>query len=145
MRARSGEPYTTYQNVIGNAIQGGLNGTRLNWHFGIDLRLDKRFALNGFAKKNEAGEAVAANVKTKYYLAAFVYFQNIFNIKDVLGVYPYTSRPDDDGYVTSATGKQYFNTQYNAQTMSALYAMYVNNPGFYNGPRRANIGVAFSF
>jgi hypothetical protein len=145
MRARSGEPYTTYQNVIGNAIQGGLNGTRLNWHFGIDLRLDKRFALNGFTKKNAAGEEVASNVKTKYYLAAFVYFQNIFNIKDVLGVYPYTSRPDDDGYVTSATGKQYFNTQYNAQTMSALYAMYVNNPGFYNGPRRANIGVAFSF
>lgn len=145
LRARSGEPYTTYQNVVGNAIQGGLNGTRLNWHFGVDLRLSKNFAVSGFAKKAADATDAPTVAKRKYYVSTFVYFQNIFNIKDVLGVYPYTSRPDDDGYVASANGKQYFNTSLSPTTLQDLYSLYVNNPGFYNGPRRANIGFSFSF
>jgi hypothetical protein len=147
LRARSGEPYTTYQNVIGNAIQGGLNGTRLGWHFGIDLRLDKRFQISGFEKRAVEGEtATPVADKKKHYLSAFIYCQNIFNIKDVLGVYPYTSRPDDDGYITSPTGQQTINnTMYNPTTSYMLYSMYVNNPGYYNGPRRLFAGVSFSF
>jgi outer membrane receptor for ferrienterochelin and colicin len=145
MRARSGEPYTTYQNVVGNTIQGGLNGTRLPWHFGIDLKLDKRFAISGFGKKSaEATDAPIMN-KRKYYLSAFVLLQNVFNIREVLGVYPYTSRPDDDGYVASPNGTQYFNSTLSPQTLQDLYSLYVNNPGNYNGPRRANIGFSFSF
>lgn len=144
LRARSGEPYTVYQNAIGNAIQGGLNGTRLPWHLGIDLRLDKRFQISGFPKKAEDGTEVAST-KRKNYLTTFIYFQNIFNIKDVLGVYPYTSRADDDGYITSPNGQQYVNQSLSPNTVYDLYMLYVNNPGFYNGPRRANVGVAFSF
>lgn len=156
MRARSGEPYTTYQNVVGNAIQGGLNGTRLQWHFGVDLRLDKRFAINTYKKtrvESADGTSSVAGPKTpgrKYYVAAFIYFQNLFNIKDVLGVYPYTSRPDDDGYVASPNGEQYFNatstsTTANPQNLRDLYSLYVDNPGFYNIPRRATVGFTFTF
>jgi len=145
LRARSGEPYTTYQNVVGNAIQGGLNGTRLPWHFGIDLRLSKNFQVSGFAKKATDATDAPVVAKRKYYVSTFVYFQNLFNIKDVLGVYPYTSRPDDDGYVASPNGQQYFNASLSPRTLQDLYSMYVNNPGFYNGPRRANIGFSFSF
>jgi hypothetical protein len=145
MRARSGEPYTTTQNVIGNQIQGGLNGTRLPWHFGIDLRLDKRFAVSGFAKKSATGTDAPVMAKHKYYLTTFIYFQNLFNIRDVLGVYPYTSRPDDDGYITSPNGQLFVNSTLSPQSVQDLYSLYVNNPGFYNGPRRANVGFAFSF
>lgn len=152
MRARSGEPYTTYQNVVGNAIQGGLNGTRLQWHFGIDLRLDKSFLISSGKKTAPAAtdgaiveDAVAAVPRKKYYLSAFVYFQNIFNIRDILGVYPYTSRADDDGYITSTNGETYFSTSTSPQTFRNLYSLYVNNPGFYNNPRRANVGFSFSF
>lgn len=145
LRARSGEPYTTYQNVVGNSIQGGLNGTRLNWHFGIDLRFDKSFGFNGFGKRKMNAEGELSLEKSKYLFTAFAYFSNIFNIKDVLGVYPYTSRPDDDGYATSPTGQQYFNATNSPQTLQMLYSMYVNNPGFYNGPRRATVGVTFAF
>lgn len=141
-RARSGEPYTTYANVIGNTIEGGLNGTRKPWHFGIDLRIDKTFMINGFKKKSVEG---APSTSTQYGLTAFVYFQNLFNIRDVLGVYAYTGRPDDDGYLTSPTGQQYFNTQLSPQSLQDLYSLYVNNPDNYNGPRRINIGFLFSF
>lgn len=149
MRARSGEPYTTYQNVVGNAIQGGLNGTRLGWHFGCDLKLDKNFAISGFGKKAEptvdgATASISSN-KKKYYISAFLLFQNLFNIKDVLGVYPYTSRPDDDGYIASTNGQQFFATSASPTTLQDLYALYIDNPGFYNSPRRANIGFSFSF
>jgi hypothetical protein len=145
MRARSGEPYTTTQNVIGNQIQGGLNGTRLPWHFGIDLRLDKRFAVSGFGKKSATATDAPVLAKHKYYVTTFIYFQNLFNIKDVLGVYPYTSRPDDDGYITSPNGQLFVNSTLSPQSVQDLYSLYVNNPGFYNGPRRANVGFAFSF
>lgn len=148
IRARSGEPYTTYQAPIGNAIQGGLNGTRLPWHFGLDMRLDKRFMISGFARKAAEGEAVvsaSSAAKRKYYLTAFVYFQNLFNIRNVLGVYPYTSRPDDDGYITSPNGKQYVNQSINSTAVYDLYNLYINNPGFYDGPRRINVGFSFSF
>jgi hypothetical protein len=145
MRARSGEPYTTTQNVIGNQIQGGLNGTRLPWHFGIDLRLDKRFAVSGFGKKSATATDAPVLSKHKYYVTTFIYFQNLFNIRDVLGVYPYTSRPDDDGYITSPNGQLFVNSTLSPQSVQDLYSLYVNNPGFYNGPRRANVGFAFSF
>lgn len=145
MRARSGEPYTTYQNVVGNAIQGGLNGTRLQWHFGIDMKLDKRFAIRGFSKK-QSGTTDAPIVKApRYYASVFVYLQNLFNIKDVLGVYPYTSRPDDDGYIASPNGQQYFATSPSPKSLQDLYSLYIDNPGFYNSPRRATIGFSFSF
>jgi hypothetical protein len=151
LRARSGEPYTTVQNVVGNAIQGGLNGTRLQWHFGVDLRLEKRFLINGGKKASPAADgssisdAVAVGPKKKYYLSAFVLCQNLFNIKDVLGVFPYTSRPDDDGYVASPNGEQFFNTSNSPQTLRDLYSLYIDNPGFYNTPRRLFAGFAFSF
>ncbi|HTN16520.1 MAG TPA: TonB-dependent receptor [Chitinophagaceae bacterium] len=148
LRARSGEPYTTVQNVVGNAIQGGLNGTRKPWHFGIDLRVEKRFLINGDKKAAPAADgssAVAVTPKKRYYLSAFVLCQNIFNIKDVLNMYSYTSRPDDDGYVASPNGEQFFNTSNSPQTLRDLYSLYVNNPNNYNLPRRIYAGFSFSF
>lgn len=149
LRARSGEPYTTSAAVNNNVIQGTLNGTRLGWHFGADFRIDKGFTFKGFTKqkKNADGTVTvsAPSARRTYNLAAFIYFQNIFNIRDVLQVYPYTSRPDDDGYVTSAVGEQYFNASYSPQTLQDLYSLYVNNPGFYNAPRRVNVGFTFAF
>lgn len=146
MRARSGEPYTTYANVIGNNIQGGLNGTRLPWHFGIDLRLDKSFALKGRTKKGEGLQGQNEGDKSRYFITAFAYFQNIFNIREVLNVYPYTSRPDDDGYITSPTGQQFLNAQQGPmQSAYDLYTLYVNNPNNLAGPRRAIIGASFIF
>lgn len=150
LRARSGEPYTTSAAVNNNVIQGTLNGTRLGWHFGADFRIDKGFSFNGFTKKRtNADGTVSIATKSegpkKYTLAAFIYFQNIFNIRDVLQVYPYTSRPDDDGYVTSSVGQQFFNASYSPQALQDLYSLYVSNPGFYNAPRRINIGFTFGF
>lgn len=145
VRTQSGEPYTSNQNVIGNSIQGGLNGTRLPWHFGIDMNIQKRFTLGGFGKKSQSATDAPTAIRKKYYLSTFLYVQNIFNIKEVMSVYNYTNRPDDDGYLASPTGQQSVSSSLNPTAVQALYSLYVNNPGNYNFPRRANLGFTFSF
>ena len=78
-------------------------------------------------------------------ILAAIYFQNLFNIKDVLAVYGYTGRPDDDGYLTSAQGIVAAQTQTSPQAYQDVYSINVNNPGNYNLPRRMTIGINFNF
>jgi hypothetical protein len=143
LRARSGEPYTTYTNVIGNNIQGGLNGTRLPWHYGIDLRMDKTFMLK--TGKNKTG-IEGQQEMSRYRITIFAYVNNIFNIREILSVYPYTSRPDDDGYITSPTGQQFLNSQQGPmQSAFDMYSLYVNDPSNLAAPRRIQVGASFGF
>ncbi len=141
--ARSGEPYTKRldANPTNRTVQGEINGSRLPWHYMLDLRLDKDFALRS-AKK-----AMGENAKHKnpLYLNAFVYIQNVFNIKDVLTVYGYTGRPDDDGYLTSAQGIVAASTQTNPISYQTIYSLYNDNPDHYNLPRRITLGINFNF
>src|SRR5690606_14753241 len=109
MRARSGEPYTKYAQPIGNFVVAGVNGSRLPWHFLMDLKAEKNFDLV-FGKKKEVsnGRPLSVNV--------FVLVRNLLNKRDVLGVYGYTSRPDDNGYITSPQGQQAMASFYSPQS-----------------------------
>lgn len=146
--ARSGEPYTHYaeaQSLAVDAsnsrtIQGGINGNRLPWHYMFNLKIDKDFALS-FNNKKDA--AVAA--KKKYYVNAYLMINNLLNTRDVLSVYSYTGRPDDDGYLTSPQGLQYASTQTNPKSYSDLYTALMRNPGLLNNPRRIILGLSFNF
>jgi Carboxypeptidase regulatory-like domain/TonB-dependent Receptor Plug Domain len=148
-RARSGEPYTRLANApasafaSGGSVVGGVNGSRIPWHYGVDAKLDKTFALRREPKQPTSGEAV--KVKRPLALNAFIYVQNIFNIRDVLGVYGYTGKPNDDGYLSGPYGKQYVPQQINPQSYKDLYNVFVNNSGFYNLPRQIFIGASFNF
>jgi hypothetical protein len=141
--ARSGEPYTKRldANPTNRTVQGQINGSRLPWHYMLDLRLDKDFALR--SAKKTTGEN--AKHKNPLYLNAFVYVQNVFNIKDILNVYGYTGRPDDDGYLTSAQGIVDANTRTDPQSFKDIYATYHDNPDNYNLPRRITLGINFNF
>ncbi len=147
-QTRSGEPYTllaqpqTLQGGVHNAnvIIGQINGARLPWHYMLNMKLDKNFTLD-FTKTREDG-----TVKGRpYYLNVFTYIQNLLNTRDVLGVYRYTGRPDDDGYLTSSLGENVIRTQTDAQSFQDLYRVAMNNPGRYNLPRRITIGLQFNF
>jgi len=144
LTARSGEPYTKRLDAIpaNRTVQGEVNGSRLPWHYMLDMRIDKDFALN-FSK--QSAENMAAKRRRQMSLNAFIYFQNLFNIKDVLAVYGYTGRPDDDGYLTSAQGIVAAQTQTSPQAYQDVYSINVNNPGNYNLPRRMTIGINFNF
>lgn len=141
-RTRSGEPYTKYIAPIKNtnAVQGEVNGNRYPWHFGLDLRVDKDFQLS-FAKKSSDN----ARPKAPLMLNAFVYVTNVLNIKDVLNVDGYTSRPDDDGYLASPQGIVFTKNQTDAQSYIDIYRISQQNPGNINLPRRVNIGLSLNF
>ncbi len=148
-QTRSGEPYTllaqpqTLQGGVHNAnvIIGQINGARLPWHYMVNLKVDKSFTIN-FNKKAEDGTVTQGR---PYYLNVFTYIQNLLNTRDVLGVYRFTGRPDDDGYLTSSLGENVIRTQTDAQSFQDLYSLAMNNPGRYNLPRRITIGLQFNF
>lgn len=143
-RARSGEPYTKYRKPVAttNEIDGGINGSRLGWHFGLDARLDKDFELN----KLFTGKSTQENPgKRPLMLNAYVFVTNLFNIKDILGVDGFTGRADDDGYLASPQGQLATQTQVNPASYIDYYNMTLWNNGNINLPRRINVGLQLNF
>jgi Carboxypeptidase regulatory-like domain/TonB-dependent Receptor Plug Domain len=142
-RARSGEPYTRYTDALGNTVIGGVAGSRLPWHYGVDVRVDKDFLIaNGNKNKN-----VSQGVKPKrpLYLKAILQVNNLLNTRDVLGVYGYTGRPDDNGYLTSSYGRQFVPQQIDPQSYTDLYKIATNSPGSLNYARTISFALQFNF
>ena len=142
-KLRSGEPYTAYSDPLGNTVIGGVNGSRLPWHFGIDLKVDKDFALAfGNRRKN-----APAGVKTKkpMFVKAVISVNNLLNTRDVLSVYGYTGKPNDNGYLASSYGQQYVPQQVNPTSYATLYSIYINDPGKINFARTINFALQFNF
>jgi hypothetical protein len=120
-----------------------VNGARLPWHYNVDLKIDKDFALN-FGKKNANAEP-GIKVMRPLSLNAFILIQNLLNTRDILGVYGYTGKPDDNGYLASATGQHFVQQQTDPASYSALYNVAYNDPGHYNLPRQIYIGLQLNF
>ncbi len=143
VRTRSGEPYTRYTDALAQTVVGGVNGARLPWHFGTDVRVDKDFALK-FGKRNkEAIEGVKP--KRPNYVKAIVMINNLFNTREIMGVHGFTGRTDDNGYLVSSFGQQFVPQQINPQSYIDLYKIYQNNPGFLNYARTVNFSLEFNF
>lgn len=139
-RARSGEPYTRYEFPAQKVVYGGAQGSRLPWHYMLDARIEKSFALS-FNKNEEEG----INRNSRLGLKAFVYVTNLLNTKDVLGVYGYTGRPDDNGYISSSIGQTDAASRANPQSFMDLYNLSRIEQYFVNNPRRINIGLSLTF
>lgn len=145
-RTRSGEPYTRLAEPVGNTIIGGINGSRLPWHFGMDARINKDFTFSFGKKAKDESTAVSGIRPSRIQsLSVFMYVQNLLNTREILGVYGYTGRPDDDGFLTSSYGAQTIPQQINPQSYVDMYKISHNNPGFYNYARTINFGVEYNF
>ncbi|MCB0700092.1 MAG: carboxypeptidase-like regulatory domain-containing protein [Chitinophagales bacterium] len=144
IRTRSGEPYTKYTQPtpIANTISGQVNGSRLAWHYMLDLKVDKNFMLK-FGKDNMDGDITKP--RRRYAVNAFVLITNLLNTKDILGVNGYTGRADDNGYLASPQGIQNINNQLVPQSYLDLYTVRQISGAGYNLPRRINIGLGFNF
>ena len=148
-RAGSGTPYsrskapTTIQSgvVQNTTYKGTRNGSTLPWTFKFDLKLDRDWKVMIHATDPETGKKLEA----PYYFNTYILFQNIFNTKNVLGVYSYTGNPSDDGFLGSTLGQQYSAAQLNPQSFIDLYSLKVNNPDNYSLPRRIKVGAVLSF
>ena len=143
VRTRSGEPFTRLTNPDGRTIIGGINGSRLPWHFGIDMRLNKDFALE-FGKKSKDAPA-GIRPKRVQKISAFLYVQNLLNTREITGVYGYTGKPDDDGYLSSPVGKQSIPNQINPKSYVDLRNIAYNNPDNLNFARTINFGLEYNF
>lgn len=141
---RSGSPYTanasptsTAQAALGTVtrsqIKGNPFGSRLPWQFKADVNFSKAFE---FKKKQMKDNRVNVTGVT-----VFLWIQNIFNRKNVEGVYAYTGLPNDDGYLSSPEGQQVIAQQVSQQSFIDLYNISVNNPYNYGTPRLIRIGV----
>lgn len=141
-RARSGEPYTRNANALPsiNVIQGQFNDARLPWHYMMDLRIDKDFSFK--ARRRALDEPVR---RARVGLTAFVYITNLLNTRDILEVYPFTGRADDNGYLVSPLGVQTTMNSTNPQSYVDYYYMSMMNPGMLNNPRRVNLGLTVKF
>ncbi|HOP31953.1 MAG TPA: TonB-dependent receptor [Candidatus Hydrothermia bacterium] len=89
-RSQSGAPYTP-RDLRGNIV-GDINSERTPWSHNTDLTVSK--GINVFGKILEL---------------RFEGF-NIFNIKNVVGVYPTTGLPNDDGYAKTLTVSMFGNS-----------------------------------
>jgi outer membrane receptor protein involved in Fe transport len=137
----SGTPYTQSRNVVGinqagsNLVKGTYYGSRGPWQFRIDATIDKDFNFT-MGKKEEKRQGVV-NV--------YLRINNILNTQNVLGVYPYTGNPDDDGYLSAPESQKQISEALDEQAYRDLYSVAVNNPGNYSSPRTIRLGVIFNF
>lgn len=143
-RTRSGEPYTRYADPVSSTIIGGINGSRLPWHFGVDARINKDFAFS-FGRKSKDASVEGVKPGRKQSLSVYVYVQNLLNTREVMGVYGYTGRADDNGFLSSPYGRATIPQQINPLSYVDLYKINMNNPGFLNYARTINLGVEYNF
>jgi hypothetical protein len=150
-KARAGEPFTQLARAVpivggdfnSNPIVGTVNGSRRPWSYNTDVRLDKDIIVAGHGKKDAEGNVLPGR---PYNINVYSIVQNVFNTRNVLGVFPYTGLADEDGYLNSPQGQQAVN---NIITSKDAYINYYNmnfqNPGNFVNPRRIFLGVNLSF
>lgn len=135
----SGTPYTAQENILAfnsggtKVLKGTINGSRLPWQFKVDMRLDKEFYT-----KWRSGDA-------KAYFDVYLQIINLFDTKNVLGVYAATGVPDDDGYLAAAEWQREINQQVDPQAYRDQYSVRIDTPGNYSYPRQIRLGLQFNF
>jgi hypothetical protein len=138
----SGTPYTRNSAAVplnGNAksnIVGQINGSSKPWNFRTNLRVDKNIPLT-WGKNPENKKTANLNV--------YLQMLNVFNTRNVLGVYSFTGNPDDDGYLSSTQAQQALAITNSAIAFSNMYSIRMNTQNNYSLPRQTRIGLLFTF
>jgi len=134
----SGTPYTASSKVMPygamGPIKGSINGSRLPWQFLMNLRIDKDF---NFAMGKKKSKPATINV--------YLEILNLLNTQNVLGVYPATGSPTDDGYLTAPEYQNQISQQASPESYRDYYSIWVNNPYNYATPRQTRLGLMFNF
>ncbi len=151
----SGTPYT--RNALPNRadVEFGVNPTiqtqgqplsvRLPFNYRVDLRVDKTFRIPlGNAKDGE--EVKPFWRKRNLDVAVFLLVPNLFNVRNIFGVYAFSGQPDDSGFLNSPVGQQAIEAEFFKDAYVQQYqAKQEINPGFWGLPRRIRLGVMINF
>ncbi len=132
----SGRPYTRKRDPAprdGANTIGDFNGSRLPWTNQFDLRVDKDF----FFGKKSGKKGLSLNV----YLRVL----NLLNTRNIVGVYPYTQDPDNDGFLLSAQGQTVLSAAEDPGTYEMLYNLRLLDDSNFGLPRRIRLGIITNF
>lgn len=136
----SGRPYT--RKLIptrfgGDGTVGQINGSNKPWRYTVDMRIDKTIHLT----KENSQRPMNLNV--------FLRIQNLFDTRNVIGVYPATGSPTEDGYLASNLGRDAVRaikeSGRDSQSFLESYQRALLNTGFYTLPRRIFLGASVNF
>jgi len=137
--AVSGQPYTRLRNASpfnGSGFTGDINGARLPWQFNIDARLDRTFVIGGKGKR-------------QLFVNAFVRATNVLDRRNVVGAFPVTGSPTDDGYIASRFGQdriqQITQDGKNADNFLAAHSWRLNDFDNFVAPRNIIVGIITNF
>ena len=130
--AQSGRPYTRALSNTQYTIVGSYRGARLPWGFYFDVVIDKTWPI-------KAG-------KKDTYLNLALTVHNLFDIRNVTGVFSVTGNPTDDGYLTDPGTQAVINYYLDPQSYRDLYAVYMNNNTWnYSSPRTWKVSLSYNF
>ncbi len=119
----SGLPYTRTDSK-GSRL-GERNADRLPANYTVDMRFNKDFGLG----------------KTgRYLMSFFVEVDNLFNRKNVLGVYTNTGRPDNDGEILGTSV-----ALNNPNEIGYYNHLYDHDPQNFAPPRTIRLGLEYNF
>ncbi len=149
LNARSGRPYSKITRAIavngsssGIPIEDGINGSRRPWTTNVDLRINKSLSLGKIFKNRPNGRG---GLGKRLNADIFVYAENLLNTRNVIGVYSFTGRGDDDGFLNSAQGRQQVQSFIYPQSYTDMYNNRLNAPFNFNNPRRIYVGFQMNF
>ena len=152
--AGSGNPYTSRSlpgssalltgSATAQPVEGDINGSRLPWTLRMDARLDKTFFIK-WGSKSEANEKMWKEGKKQSTLNVYLQVRNVLDRRNVQAVHAFTGNPDDDGYLSSPIFQDQIRQQVSEQSFRDQYSLRLENPGFYELPRRIRIGALLNF
>ena len=111
--AQSGRPYTKAFSNSQSTIVGGYRGARLPWGFYFNIVVDKTWPIMVGKRPTAINVAVTIN--------------NLFDIRNVLSVWPVTGNPEDNGYLTDPESQQVINSYLDPQAFRDVYAISMRN------------------
>ena len=130
--AQSGRPYTKAFSNSQSTIVGSYNGARLPWGFYFNIVIDKVWPI-------QVG-------KRQTFIKADITINNLFNIRNVLDVFPVTGNPEDNGYLTDPEMQQAINAHLDPQAYRDIYSIVLrNNTWKYSSPRTIRVSVSYNF
>ena len=135
--AQSGRPYTKAFSNTQNTIVGSYRGARLPWGFYFDVVLDKTWPIEIKKEGKKARQTM---------LQAAVTIRNLFDIRNVTGVFSVTGNPSDNGYLTDPETQSVINAYLDPQSYRDMYSiMLSNNYWNWSQPRTIRVSLTYQF
>ena len=130
--AQSGRPYTKAFSNSQATIVGSYRGARLPWGFYFNVVADKTWFIKVGKRATNLNVAVTVN--------------NLFDIRNVVGVFSVTGNPEDNGYLTDPETQQTINAFLDPQAYRDIYSIVLRNGTWnYSSPRTIKLSVSYNF